>query len=290
MNCENGSDENFIVNVYSLRTCWSGSNSKIIRETKELGIEAEKMQCTLEKWLKEKNEKGEYDLSLVCQVIKRTIAIIKFLHDNHYLHNDIAVRNFLVGSDGTIKISDFGLSRKLKASSVVIEDKNQDFEGYRNSNSSDDQLDQETSYSEYYLDKSEQDQPYWWCAPEVLKSLIDSKRVDKIDIRYDKNATDYATITKTKEQIKQNKRPSPLLLSYKTDNYMIGCLILELILSKNGSSSQNGVDFIPFSVDCSNCQSIYLKDIFLHKDQALKMEQCYELRNKNLTWRSTRIF
>ena len=61
---------------------------------------------------------------------------------------------------------------------------------------------------------------------------------------------------------------------------MIGCLILELILSKNGSSSQNGVDFIPFSVDCSNCQSIYLKDIFLHKDQALKMEQCYELKKQ----------
>ena len=269
MNCENDNDK--IVKVYSLRTCWSDSDYfKKMEPTREVGIEAEKMDCTLEKWLKEKVKKGEYNLSLVCLVIKRIITIIKFLHDNHYLHNDIAIRNFLVDKNGTIKISDFGMSRKLRAS--ISQSDHQD--AYANIIAADD-YDKESSYCDYYLDETQQDQPYWWCAPELLKSLIDNYFNRQDDIRYNKNRV-YITIDETSEKEKR----SQIFFSKKTDNYMIGCLILELILSRNGKSCSNGVDFIPFSYDCSNSES-YPRDLFfLHKELALKMEQCYELKNK----------
>ena len=119
-----------IVQVHSLRTCWT--NSKYSRtdpsyvnfsrmNTKEVGIETEKMEMTLDSWLRVKVENDQYDVSLVCDVMKQIIACVKSLHDNHYLHNDIAIRNFLVDQDGRIKISDFGLSKKL------IQNENQTF-------------------------------------------------------------------------------------------------------------------------------------------------------------------
>ena len=275
MNCKNSSDK--IVKVYLLRTCWSVSiiNSNRVITKKEVGIEAEKMECTLEKWLKQKVEKGEYNLFLVCKVIKRIVTIIRFLHEHHYLHNDIAIRNFLVDADGRIKISDFGLSRKLRTNNIngnPSESNDEHQDGYTNFIVNDHDI--ESSYSNYYLDKTQQDQPYWWCAPEVLKSLIN--RVD--DLKYSKTITGYLNGQNSRET--HDVSVSPIPFSYKTDNYMIGCFILELILSKNGKACRNGADFIPYSCDFS-LGKFSPRDISLEKNLAVKMKQCYELKNQD---------
>lgn len=50
---------------------------------------------------------------VVVQYTRDVLEGLSYLHDNRIIHRDLKIENFLFGSDGKIKIADFGLSAQL---------------------------------------------------------------------------------------------------------------------------------------------------------------------------------
>jgi serine/threonine kinase 38 len=46
--------------------------------------------------------------------IAETILAVKSVHEMNYIHRDLKPDNLLIGSDGHVKLSDFGLSKELQ--------------------------------------------------------------------------------------------------------------------------------------------------------------------------------
>ena len=53
-----------------------------------------------------------------------TIFFQEYLAQNNLVHRDLAARNILVGSDNAVKISDFGLTRKVSSEMIYMSNKN----------------------------------------------------------------------------------------------------------------------------------------------------------------------
>ena len=49
-------------------------------------------------------------------ICHQTLTGLKFLHDHHIMHRDIKSDNILVGTDGAIKLADFGYATQLTKS------------------------------------------------------------------------------------------------------------------------------------------------------------------------------
>lgn len=56
---------------------------------------------------------GQIGADTVRQYSRQLLSAVKYLHDNKVIHKDIKCSNILVNSDGTIKLSDFGSSKRL---------------------------------------------------------------------------------------------------------------------------------------------------------------------------------
>ena len=67
------------------------------------------------------------DMKLVkiIKILYQISSAMEYLHNIHIVHRDLAARNVLLASDELGKISDFGMSKKLKLS-----DKNESFYYY----------------------------------------------------------------------------------------------------------------------------------------------------------------
>lgn len=57
--------------------------------------------------------RGLYSEPECAKVMRDIIAGVANLHDNHVIHRDLKLDNFLIGDDGTLKITDFGISERL---------------------------------------------------------------------------------------------------------------------------------------------------------------------------------
>ncbi|KAG5635960.1 hypothetical protein H0H81_009558 [Sphagnurus paluster] len=61
---------------------------------------------------------GAFEETLVENFVRQTLEGLHYLHERDVIHRDIKGANILVDNNGNIKISDFGMSRKVYESSV----------------------------------------------------------------------------------------------------------------------------------------------------------------------------
>ncbi|KAK8880876.1 hypothetical protein M9Y10_003574 [Tritrichomonas musculus] len=61
-----------------------------------------------------KSEKGYLSEPEVRKILSDVIQGLVYLHNHRIIHHDIKLENFLIGSDGKVKIADFGISSVLK--------------------------------------------------------------------------------------------------------------------------------------------------------------------------------
>lgn len=58
-------------------------------------------------------EKTSIDLRIQIIFAYQIASALSYLHDRQYLHRDVAARNCLVSNPYCVKLSDFGLSRRI---------------------------------------------------------------------------------------------------------------------------------------------------------------------------------
>ena len=54
-------------------------------------------------------------------ITRQLISALDFIHQRHIVHMDIKPQNILLGDDGTCRLADFGLSRKIPPGEHVQE-------------------------------------------------------------------------------------------------------------------------------------------------------------------------
>ena len=70
------------------------------------------------------SDKGVIEERYVVLIVRETLTALAFLHASNVIHRDIKGANILVDNKGGIKISDFGISKKVEDSELSFSNAN----------------------------------------------------------------------------------------------------------------------------------------------------------------------
>ena len=90
---------------------------------------------------------------IIIKFLKQSLDGLKYLHENKIIHRDISLDNILLGENYTIKISDFGISAKIKDNNEKDDDYNNDnYNDKDNENENEEEiLDDESLYCKFTI-------------------------------------------------------------------------------------------------------------------------------------------
>ena len=88
---------------------------------------------------------------IITKFLKQSLDALKYLHANNIIHRDISLDNILLGENYTIKISDFGISAKLKDNSEKNDDYNNDNNNDKDNENEEEILDDESLYCKFTI-------------------------------------------------------------------------------------------------------------------------------------------
>lgn len=66
------------------------------------------------------NNYGAFEEALVRNFVRQILMGLNYLHQREIIHRDIKGANILVDNKGGIKISDFGISKKVESSAFAV--------------------------------------------------------------------------------------------------------------------------------------------------------------------------
>lgn len=73
--------------------------------------------ATLKRYIKE--YEGFFENREIIRVGKQIARALENAHANHIVHRDIKPHNILIGTDGTVKVADFGIARAITSSTII---------------------------------------------------------------------------------------------------------------------------------------------------------------------------
>jgi serine/threonine protein kinase len=103
--------------------------------------------------------------SLIAHYIEECLQGLAYLHEQGVVHRDIKGGNILTNSEGHVKLTDFGLSRKIRATKNRARLKQ---------TASADESDESDGDHKGHDNPSEPQGTAYWMAPELLESAIAS--------------------------------------------------------------------------------------------------------------------
>ncbi|CCD27091.1 mitogen-activated protein kinase kinase kinase STE11 NDAI_0J01990 [Naumovozyma dairenensis CBS 421] len=106
------------------------------------------------------NNYGPFEESLIINFIRQVLIGVAYLHRKNIIHRDIKGANILIDTKGCVKITDFGISKKLSSSSSSTSSSSHD----KNSNNNNKRASLQGSV--------------YWMAPEVVKQTVTTTKVD----------------------------------------------------------------------------------------------------------------
>jgi mitogen-activated protein kinase kinase kinase len=100
---------------------------------------------------------GPLGESLICHFVRQILEGLTYLHSMNIIHRDIKGANILVDQKGGVKISDFGISKRVNASSLLNEN---------------------TTQGKKAANRVSLQGSVFWMAPEVVKQTAYTRKAD----------------------------------------------------------------------------------------------------------------
>ncbi|OWB64346.1 hypothetical protein B5S29_g5424 [[Candida] boidinii] len=127
------------------------------------------------------NTYGPFEEPLIRNFVTQVLVGLKYLHGEGIIHRDIKGANILIDINGTVKISDFGISKKIRSARKIDGKNNSDTDDADSSDTSENEI---NTLDDYYQTNNNSKKraslqgSVYWMAPEVVKQIAYTDRAD----------------------------------------------------------------------------------------------------------------